>query len=271
MVTGKKNIVPKRGPLHVVSLSGGKDSTAMLLMMLEQGMPVDRIHYADVGEMAEFEEMYAYITRVEAYTGIKVTTVRSKQYTARNIFFGYPTRGNHKEEIRGFPPTVGPGCRYRSWLKVEPLEEAAGCGNHVYIGIAADESHRSRSEEYAEGKNDYHFPLVEWGVTESACMEYLKARGLYNGLYDFFGRIGCWWCPKQPLGSLRSLWKHFPDKWARLRELEDIQGRPFKHRYPAAELEKRFAAEAENEKARQEEAKESIELEKLQLSLFDAA
>ena len=28
---------------HVVSLSGGKDSTAMLLMMLEKGMPVDDI------------------------------------------------------------------------------------------------------------------------------------------------------------------------------------------------------------------------------------
>ena len=41
----------------------------MLLMMLELGIPVDRIHYADVGDMAEFEVMYAYIARVEAYTG----------------------------------------------------------------------------------------------------------------------------------------------------------------------------------------------------------
>ena len=28
---------------HVVSLSGGKDSTAMLLMMLERGMQIDDI------------------------------------------------------------------------------------------------------------------------------------------------------------------------------------------------------------------------------------
>lgn len=261
---GSALIIPSRRPLCIVSLSGGKDSTAMLLMMLERGMPVDRIHYADVGEMAEFEEMYEYIARVEIYTDRKVTTVRSDEHTARSMFFGYPTRGKHMDEIRGFPPTVGPGCRYRSWLKVDPLEAASGTGNDIYIGIAADESHRSRCEEYTKGKNRYHFPLVEWGVTEAMCMEYLKARGLYNSLYDHFDRIGYWWCPKQPLKSLRSLWQHYPDKWAQLRELEEIQGRPFKHGYPAWELEPRFIAEQKMEAER-------LENEKAQLSLFDAA
>ena len=33
--------------LHVVSLSGGKDSTAMLLRMIEEGMPVDIILFCD--------------------------------------------------------------------------------------------------------------------------------------------------------------------------------------------------------------------------------
>jgi tRNA(Ile)-lysidine synthase TilS/MesJ len=28
---------------HIVSFSGGKDSTAMLLMMIEKGMPIDEI------------------------------------------------------------------------------------------------------------------------------------------------------------------------------------------------------------------------------------
>ncbi len=35
--------------LHVVSLSGGKDSTAMLLRMLEEEMPVDIILFCDTG------------------------------------------------------------------------------------------------------------------------------------------------------------------------------------------------------------------------------
>lgn len=52
---------------HVVSLSGGKDSTAMLLMMLEKGMPVDDILFCDTG--LEFPGLYAHLEKVEQYIG----------------------------------------------------------------------------------------------------------------------------------------------------------------------------------------------------------
>ena len=45
--------------LHVVSLSGGKDSTAMLLRMVEEGWPVDHIIFCDTG--LEFPEIYDHI------------------------------------------------------------------------------------------------------------------------------------------------------------------------------------------------------------------
>ena len=41
---------------HIVSFSGGKDSTAMLLMMLEKKMQVDEIIFCDTGK--EFPQMY---------------------------------------------------------------------------------------------------------------------------------------------------------------------------------------------------------------------
>lgn len=227
----------------IVNCSGGKDSTAMLSMMIRRGMRIDRILYADVGEMAEFEAQYEYIARLESYFGRSIETVRSARWTARSMFYGYPSRGKHADEIRGFPPTVGAGCRYRSWLKVDPLEEAAGPGNDVYIGIAADEVNRSRAGEYAKGRQRYHFPLVEWCVKEQDCLNHLKEVGLYNPLYDYFDRLGCWWCPKQPLRSLRQLYLHFPEKWAQLRQLEADQGRPFKHGYPAEVLTLRFQKE----------------------------
>lgn len=233
--------------MNIVNCSGGKDSVAMLLMMLERGIRVDRILYADVGEMAEFEEMYAYIAQLEAYIGRTIETVRSDRWTARSAFYGFPSRGNHMDEIRGFPPTVGVGCRYRSWLKVDPLERVSGPGNDVFIGIAADEAKRSRSGEYAKGKQNYHFPLVEWRVTEQDCLAYTRRLGLYNQLYDHFKRLGCWWCPKQSIGSLRQLYLHFPQKWAQLRQMEADQGRPFKYGYPAEQLECRFQREQAKE------------------------
>ena len=48
-----------------VSFSGGKDSTAMLLRMLEEGMPVDIILFCDTG--LEFEGMYHHIEKLEKY------------------------------------------------------------------------------------------------------------------------------------------------------------------------------------------------------------
>ena len=46
---------------HAVSLSGGKDSTAMLLLMIERGMPIDVVLTADTG--MEFPEMYEHMPR----------------------------------------------------------------------------------------------------------------------------------------------------------------------------------------------------------------
>lgn len=47
---------------HVVSFSGGKDSTAMLLKMTELGKPIDCILFCDTG--LEFPAMYEHIKSV---------------------------------------------------------------------------------------------------------------------------------------------------------------------------------------------------------------
>ena len=50
---------PEHGQFHAVSLSGGKDSSAMLLLMIERGMPIDLVLHADTG--MEFPEMYEHL------------------------------------------------------------------------------------------------------------------------------------------------------------------------------------------------------------------
>ncbi len=52
---------------HIVQFSGGKDSTAMLLMMLEKDMPIDEIIFCDTGK--EFPQMYEHIEKVQKYIG----------------------------------------------------------------------------------------------------------------------------------------------------------------------------------------------------------
>ena len=56
---------------HIVSLSGGKDSTAMLLMMLEKNMQIDDIVFCDTG--VEFPQMYRHLDKLQKHINKKIT------------------------------------------------------------------------------------------------------------------------------------------------------------------------------------------------------
>lgn len=81
---------------HIVQFSGGKDSTAMLLMMLEQGMPIDDIIFCDT--TMEFPGMYDHIAKVERYIGRKVTRLRPPHDFIYYFAQYRKTRGKNKGE-----------------------------------------------------------------------------------------------------------------------------------------------------------------------------
>ena len=61
--------------LYVCSFSGGKDSTAMLLRLLEEGMPVDIVLFCDTG--LEFPQLYRHVDKVEHDIGREITRVKA--------------------------------------------------------------------------------------------------------------------------------------------------------------------------------------------------
>ena len=71
-----------------VSYSGGKDSTYMLLRMIELGMPIDAVLYADTG--MEFPEMYDHLQKVDDLLfrerGIHMTTLRHQPVSYPTTF-----------------------------------------------------------------------------------------------------------------------------------------------------------------------------------------
>ena len=78
--------------MNIVSFSGGKDSTAMLLMMLEKGIQVDDIVFCDTG--MEFPEMYNHIGNVEKHIKRKVTVLKRKE--TYQYFLGEHKKRNGK-------------------------------------------------------------------------------------------------------------------------------------------------------------------------------
>jgi 3'-phosphoadenosine 5'-phosphosulfate sulfotransferase (PAPS reductase)/FAD synthetase len=84
---------------HIVSFSGGKDSTVMLLMMVEYGISIDEIVFCDTEK--EFPQMYDHIEKVQKYIGQEITILREPGKFDYLMFDHVKTKGKHKGK-RGY-------------------------------------------------------------------------------------------------------------------------------------------------------------------------
>ena len=194
---------------HIVGWSGGKDSSAMLIRMMEEGRPIDDIVFIEVMATpalgGELPEMYEYIQKMEKYIDRKITVVRSVLDFDTVFHYTYGS-GRRTGSIYGFPFTIGAWCNGR--LKLRTIRQHyKSYGEHIrYLGLAADEPKRlARLDSFCRA------PLAEWGMTEQDCVDFLNKRGMLNPLYQKFRRLGCWFCVKQSLDSLRVLRRDYPE------------------------------------------------------------
>ena len=91
------------GTYHAISVSGGKDSSALLLLMIERDMPIDIALSADVG--MEFPEMYEHLAKLDDLLyrerGIHITTLWHP-HGFEWLMFDYPV--NRAERWKHIPP-----------------------------------------------------------------------------------------------------------------------------------------------------------------------
>lgn len=243
---------------HVVSLSGGKDSTAMLLMMLERGMRIDCILFCDTG--LEFPGLYAHLDKLEQYIGRPITRIRA-EHSFEYFFCQHRIR---RKRSTAFAEKYGADHLGYGWagpkmrwcterLKNEPREQYLRKLRETYtvieyVGLAADEGYRM---ERKNNQNPNHrHPLIDWNVTEAECLQYCHDHGFdWGGLYEIFHRVSCWCCPLQSLSELRKLYHHFPELWEQLKKWDGMTWRNFRADCSVIELEKRFDFEEEWQKA----------------------
>lgn len=251
---------------NVVSLSGGKDSTAMLLQMLERGEDIADIVFFDGGW--EFPQMHEHLEKLERFIGHKITRLRPRLpvgvVTNKTpfdwMFSEYPVvkRGTrHIHRIGRYWPS--PVIRWCTGRKQEALRAHIRALTHRQdvelplrqcVGFAADEPHRVNGVTKKDGAYYVQrYPLIEWGVTEADALWYCKERGFtWGGLYNYFDRVSCFCCPLQGLDELRKLRQFYPDLWHRMLDMDswlpkNDKGRRFNHASSVAALESRFAAE----------------------------
>lgn len=213
---------------YIASWSGGKDSTASIIIAHEKNEPLDLIIFSEVmfdketsGELPEHMEFIKKkcIPLFELW-GYKVEILHSEE-TYMSCFNKVVQKSKVPERIGkryGFPMAgkclINDRCKVgaiRNFFKAQDMQEIT-----QYIGIAIDEPKRL---EKLEGTNKISL-LEKYEYTEEMALELCKEYNLLSPVYDFTKRGGCWFCPNARDKELRHLRCNHKKLWEILLELE---------------------------------------------------
>lgn len=247
--------------LAVVSLSGGKDSTATALLAIEEhGAENVRLVLADTGN--EHEATMAYsLEYLPKALGIRVDVVReefAERIANKRVYVveKWPGKGVPQRVIDAalemLQPTGNPFLDLCIWkgrvpsrkaqfctqfLKRYPLDKytldlmAQGYRIESWRGIRRDESQNRKDakdrEEAPEGWTIVH-PIAAW--TAQQVVDYIRSKGLeLNPLYSQgMSRVGCMPCINCNKDELLEIARRFPEHIERIRRWEQIIGQASK-------------------------------------------
>lgn len=223
---------------HILSLSGGKDSTALAVYLRDR---VDNMEYIFHDTGKELPDTVEYIERLESYLGQRVIRTTTRQ--------GF-------DDLLRTKGGVLPSNRRRwctDYLKLKPFEAYIGdqpCVN--YVGIRADEERVG----YVSHKPNIRavFPFREDGIDYAGVVRILEDAGLGMPPYTSWGRTrsGCYFCFYQQKIEWVRLKQHYPELFEKAKAYEKpnrVNGQIFYWTdEPLADLEKpeRMAAIEEN-------------------------
>lgn len=209
--------------MYVASWSGGKDSTATIILAHENNEPLDLIIFSEVmfdkttsGELPEHIEFVHKCIETFTEWGYKVKILHSDK-TYLDCFHHKLTRGKRVGKKHGFP-LVG-RCLIQRDCKLKPIKQFNKEHSDAihYVGIAIDEPKRLAR------LNDKTISLLaKYNYTEADAWDLCEAYGMLSPIYAFSKRGGCWFCPNARDGELRHLRHNHRELWERLLELESV-------------------------------------------------
>lgn len=212
---------------HILSLSGGKDSSALALYMRERDIwrnrlgkpskgksskePAERIEmeYVFCDTEKELQETYEYLDILESFLGKSIVRLRNGR--------GF----DHYLEVMYNNYLPSPNMRWCTrMLKLKPFEEYIGDDLvYSYVGIRADENR----EGYISTKPNIIpiFPFKEDGITREDVVRILNESGAsLPKYYEWRTRSGCYFCFFQRKAEWVGLMEHHPDLFEKAKEYE---------------------------------------------------
>lgn len=187
--------MPSKKTRHILSLSGGKDSSALAIHMRDRVVGMEYV-FCDTGK--ELPETYEYLSRLEVYLGQQIVRLNAD----RDF--------DHWLEVYGgyLPSSRMRWCTRQ--LKLKPFEQYVGNDNVIsYVGIRADEDRVG----YISTKPNIKavFPFKEDGLTKADVFRILEESGVgIPEYYKWRTRSGCYFCFFQRKSEWLGLKEHHP-------------------------------------------------------------
>lgn len=193
---------------HIVALSGGKDSTAMALILAAEE-PREYLYFCTPtgNEPPEMRDHWANLECI-----LKSPITRITADTLENLI----------EKQNCLPSHRMRWCT--RMLKIEPAIAfyRANAPCIAYVGLRADEPIDERGGIYGI-EIEQRYPLRERGMTEDEVWDYLYHRGV-----QIPHRTDCEWCYDQTLRQWRKLKRDRPASYLRAQMLEQKTGHTFR-------------------------------------------
>ena len=217
---------------YICSWSGGKDSTASIILAHENNEPLDIIVFAEVmfdkkrnisGENPEHIHFVRHVAKplFESW-GYKVLILRGEKDFLDCFYhvIDNPTKHlDHKGKYYGFP--VNGRCGIKRDCKENPIKAFYKGLNEPYVqyvGICADEPKRLVSMHKDPNKTSL---LEKYGYTEEMSKKKCEEYGLLSPCYELSQRGGCWFCPNAKLKEHEYICRNCPSAWKRYVKLEN--------------------------------------------------
>lgn len=216
-----------------VSWSGGKDSTATLILMHENNIRVRQVTYvrmmyddvlpATLPVMTDFVDRAIETLRSWGYEVVVVKSKKSAVEVRDSVYFKsiYPTRNGKKYGITGFSR----GQCNMTKSKTEAVRAAIGDGRWQMIGYAADETkrlHRLGGQRQSI--------LATLGIYEADTFDLCRRYNLLSPLYSLgMERDGCFFCPSCAKREREYLHENHPELIALIYDLIEQTDAPIEY------------------------------------------
>ena len=206
---------------HILSLSGGKDSTALAFFMKEN-MPeifkkLELVFY-DTG--CDLPETYDYLNKIEIFLNKKITRVKPEKSFEHLFHTSFLIPAPHRRYCT-FELKVKPSWKY-IYQKIE--KEGNGIFN-FYIGIRADESWRKGISPKTETEKKLikpQYPFIENQINKGDVEKILINNGIfYPEYYKWRARNGCYFCFYQKPIDWINLYEKHPELYQKAMYYEE--------------------------------------------------